>query len=424
MPSLFSLQRACGPVTLDMYSFSTSVRTPPLRTPMPYTRRHFLSVSLASTATLVLPGCHASRLRPMRSTLEMTDVFVSGNDGYDTYRIPSLLTTPAGTVLAFCEGRVSSRSDSGKIHLLLKRSTNDGHTWSSQQIVWQDGANTCGNPCPVVDHETGRIWLLLTHNLGHDREPEIIDQTSEGTRTVWVTYSDDNGLTWAPPQDITSTTKQDDWTWYATGPGVGIQLQRGPHQGRLVIPCDHIEAGTKRYFSHIIYSDDHGATWNLGGSSPTDQVNECQVVEREDGTLMLNMRNYDPAQRNRALCFSTDGGLTWSSFRHDETLIEPICQASFLRATWPENGKSRLLFSNPASREQRVNMTVRLSYDEGETWSTSRTIFAGPSAYSCLGVLPNQAFGCLFEHGNAHPYERISLARFDLAWLTQNRDLL
>ena len=157
---------------------------------------------------------------------QQADVFVSGRDGYHTYRIPSVIVTKKGTVLAFCEGRKKGRSDAGDIDLLLKRSTDGGKTWSSQQIVWDDKNNTCGNPCPVIDAKTGTIWLLLTWNLGADRESQIISQKSKDTRQVFVTYSKDDGQRWAPPKEITEQTKQKNWTWYATGPGVGIQLSK------------------------------------------------------------------------------------------------------------------------------------------------------------------------------------------------------
>ena len=163
-------------------------------------------------------------------------------------------------------------------------------------MIWDDAANTCGNPCAVVDRNTGVISLLVTWNRGDDREPQIIDQTSNDTRRVFVTQSTDDGRTWAPPREITGEVKQSNWTWYATGPGGGIQIENGLHKGRLLVPCDHIEARTKHYYSHIIYSDDHGESWKLGGRTPAHQVNECEVVELAGGRLMLNMRNYDRAE--------------------------------------------------------------------------------------------------------------------------------
>lgn len=358
---------------------------------------------------------------------QRTEVFVSGTGGYHTYRIPALLVTKKGTLLAFCEGRKKSRSDSGDIDLLLKRSKDSGRTWSRQQLVWDDKANTCGNPCPVLDQETGTIWLLMTWNRGDDREAVIKKNTSKDTRRVWMSRSNNDGLTWSKPVQITAATKRPEWRWYATGPGVGIQLRKGPHKGRLVIPCDHSAISPDDpdgYNSHVIISDDHGRTWRIGGII-RPKVNECQVVELADGTLMINMRNYDRSRTTRAVATSTDGGMSWSKVTHDAALVEPICQASFLRYTLgSEHDRNRLLFSNPAHAKKgdRRDMTVRVSYDEGKTWPVARLLYAGSSAYSCLTVLPDGDIACLYEAGQKHPYEKIVFARFSLGWLTGGKE--
>lgn len=358
------------------------------------------------------------------STKAQTDVarpdtlslFVSGADGYKSYRIPSIITTQKGTLLAFCEGRKNSAADAGDIDLLLKRSTDGGRTWSAQQVIWNDSANTCGNPCPVIDETTGAIWLLMTHNLGDDKEGAIIKKLSRSTRTAWVCKSSDDGITWSAPVDITATTKKPGWGWYATGPGIGIQIKNGPHKGRLVIPCDYsyndsttIPAdGHPGMGSHIIYSDDHGSSWKLGGTI-TPKVNECQVVEVADGngTLLMNMRSY--FKRNcRTHSISYDGGITWTAPFDLPALVEPVCQASIIRYTWPvKKKKGCMLFLNPASSGKRHNMTIRASYDEGQTWPVIRTLYAGPSAYSCMTILPDKTIACLYEAGVKNPYETI-----------------
>jgi hypothetical protein len=346
-------------------------------------------------------------------------LFTSGQEGYHTYRIPALAVTPRGTVLAFCEGRKRSGADAGEIALLLRRSADNGTTWTEPSVVWEDAGNTCGNPCTVVDSGTGTVWLLATWNRGDDHEANIIAQTSKDTRRVFVLQSTDDGRTWSRPSEITSEVKKANWTWYATGPGGGIQLQRGTLAGRLVIPCDHIEAGTKRYHSHIIYSDDHGQSWKLGGSSPRDQVNECEVVELADGRLMLNMRNYDRRHANRQLCTSDDGGLTWKEQRFDPVLIEPLCQAAVHRYHWPAQSEPDVvLFSNPASKTERTNLTVRASFDEGQTWPVARVLHPGPGAYSDLAVLTNGEIACLYEAGSRSPYEMICFASFPLSSLS------
>jgi len=357
-----------------------------------------------------------------------TDVFVSGQGGYHTYRIPSVLVSPKGTVLAFCEGRKDSGSDAGDIDLVLRRSFDGGATWQPTQVVWDDGPNTCGNPTAVVDRDSGTVWLTMTHNFDKDTETQIETGTSRGTRTVWVAKSEDDGATWSKPIEITKDVKKAEWTWYGTGEGVGIQT-RG---GRLVIPGEARERGTRRSLSLVFFSDDRGKSWSLGGTVG-DTFGESQVVELADGALMLNMRNHDvrvsksgeAARTERGVALSKDGGITWSPAFHDPALVEPRCQGSILRHTRAsEHGRNRLLFSNPASPEKRVKMTVRLSYDEGKTWPVGKLLHEGPASYSCLTVLPDLTVGCLYERGERRISEKVTFARFTLEWLTGGNDRL
>jgi sialidase-1 len=331
----------------------------------------------------------------------------SGSDGYHTFRIPAIVSTTKGNIIAFAEGRKHGSSDTGDIDLVMKKSSDGGKTWSDLKVIWDDGDNVCGNPAPVVDRSTGIIYLLSTWNLGEDHESEIIRQTSKDTRRIFILESGDEGNTWSNPKEITSSVKQDNWTWYATGPCHGIQVKNGKYKDRLIIPCDHIEAKTKKYFSHIIYSDDQGKSWHLGGTTPQDKVNECSIAELPGGVLMLNMRNYDRKEKSRKVSISEDGGLTWGNIYPDKNLIEPICQASLLRYSYQESGKSRMFFSNPADKDKRENMTLKLSYDEGKTWARSVVLFSGPSAYSDVVRLPDRSIGCLFEAGHENPYEGI-----------------
>jgi len=358
--------------------------------------------------------------RPVQ--LDQRDVYVSGQGGYHTYRIPAIVCTKKGTLLAFCEGRKNSSSDSDDIDLLLRRSSDHGKTWSEAQVVWDDSDNVCGNPCPVVDRDTGQIWLSLTWNSGKIHERGIQPGFGADSRRVFMTSSIDDGKTWNEPHEITSDVKEKDWSWYATGPGAGIQIEHGKYRGRLVIPCDHktpAEAPAD-YFSHVIYSDDHGKSWQLGGTSLGGKENECEVVELNNGRLMLNMRNYDRSFHARQIAFSNDGGLTWKDQQHDETLIEPICQASIRRYRWPKgNEPGVILFSNPASKKGRKNMTVRASVDDGKSWPIARQIHADSSAYSCLVVLPDGRIGCLYE---ADDYRRIVFAIGPLDWLMKYSD--
>ncbi len=333
----------------------------------------------------------------------LTYIFKSNTDGYITFRIPAIVTSNSGKILAFAEGRKNGTSDTGDIDIVMKSSDDNGETWSQLKIIWDDNKNVCGNPAPVVDVETGDIYLLSTWNLGEDHEREIIAQKSKDTRRVFIMSSKDEGENWAIPKEITSTTKLKSWTWYATGPCHGIQLKNGKSKGRLVIPCDHIESGTRKYFSHIIYSDDHGKTWQLGGTTPQDGVNECTVAELPDGKLLLNMRNYDRTQKSRKISFSEDGGLTWSDIKPDTALIEPICQASLLYSETNET----LYFLNPTSKNSRINMTLKSSINSGKTWETIKVLNEGASAYSDITLINNSTLGCLYEGGKFNPYEGI-----------------
>lgn len=326
-------------------------------------------------------------------------VWKSGVDGYHTYRIPAVLLTKAGTLIAACEGRVHGRGDAGDIDLVVKLSHDMGRTWGAQQVVWDEGDDTCGNPCLVEDADTGIIWMLLTRNPGNSDEEAIMRGIRE-TRTAWVTSSADDGKTWEKPREITSTVKPAGWTWYATGPGVGIQVTRGVHKGRLVIPCDHARKGG-RYYSHVIVSDDHGKSWRLGGLTGPD-LNECQVVELSDGRLMLNLRNGRNSGNHRAVMFSSDAGSSWSGLFRDQALPEPVCQASLIRVN-----EELLAFSNPATTDKREKMTVKFSADDGKTWPRQILLHEGPSAYSCLVALPDGQVGCLYERGEKSPYESI-----------------
>lgn len=378
-----------------------------------------LALLRCAVPCLGILSCLASLAgEPDQKSFFRVPVFVGGQEGYHTYRIPALLTAANGDLLAFAEGRRHGAGDAGDIDLVLKRSRDGGRTWSPLQLLWDDSTNTCGNPCPVLERESGRIVLLTTWNRGEDREPQIIQQTSKDTRRVFVTFSEDHGRTWSQPREITAQVKPTNWTWFATGPGAGIQLEKGPHRGRLVIPCDHIEAGTKRYYSHVIYSDDRGQTWKLGGRTPQPAVNECEVVELADGRLLLNMRNYNRANPTRQVAYSADGGLTWTNQHHVPELIEPICQASLRRLSWPSGQMPGvILFSNPASTNRRERLTVRVSEDDGRTWPWAQVVDARPAAYSCLAALPNGMGAVLYEAGDQSPYQSIFLARFTLPWL-------
>ncbi len=352
------------------------------------------------------------------NSVERVDVFVSGQEGYHTYRIPAIVATSQQTLLAFCEGRKTSIEDSGDVDLLVKRSSDGGKTWGPLELVHEEGGTakvTIGNPCPVVDESTGTIWLPFLRN----------------SDDVLLTHSTDDGRSWATPVEITDAVKKRNWYYYATGPGVGIQLSSSAHRGRLVIPSHHSEQIDDKavILSHVFYSDDHGQTWQLGDSVGL-HTNECQVAELSDGRLIMNMRNYwgrnsEIPERGgmRAVSYSSDGGETWSELEFHKTLVEPVCQASILGYSIDGTEKQRLLFSNPASSTERHRLTVRLSEDEGRSWANAKILHDGPSAYSCLVILPSGSIGCLYEGGTHNPNEKIIFAQFSSNWLTNGTSL-
>lgn len=352
-------------------------------------------------------------LRPALAApvFEQSSLWTGGREGYHTFRIPSLLVTKEGTVLAFCEGRKTSSGDHGDVDLVMKRSTDGGRSWSPLTMVHEEGGDekiTIGNPCPVVDSETGIIWLPFNRD----------------NKAVFITSSTDDGKTWALPRDISASTVRPEWVWVATGPGIGIQLTKGPHKGRLVIPSDQrllLPDKQMEWNSHMMYSDDHGATWQI--SAPIRSGgNECQVIEREDGTLLVNTRMQGNFEGYRGIATSSDGGVTWTDITHEKQIPCPKCQGSLL--SYDEH---RLLFSNPhpkfgdavTGRMPRERLTIRLSTDDGLTWPTSRVLNHGPSAYSSLARLPDRAILCLYEGGEKHSSEALRLARFNLDWLLE-----
>ena len=272
---------------------------------------------------------------------------------------------------------------------------------------------TCGNPCPVVDRNTGTIWLPFCKNLAAGPEGMITE--GKAPRTVWLTHSKDDGLTRAEPREITATTKDPSWTWYATGPTHGIQLA----SGRLLVPCDHMvgvnfDRQTDPYHSHAIVSADGGDNWRIGGIVEVG-TNECAVIEPADESLYINCRNYR-GEKRRASARSTDGGDSFAQRIWEDGLPEPICQGSLVSlpevdGTLPSD---RALFANPASTEARRNLTLRITQDGGRSWALLRSLYEGPAAYSDLAVVKGGEVLCLYERGAESAYETLTVARLTL----------
>ena len=338
-----------------------------------------------------------------------TPAYTAGQDGYDTYRIPAVVTTANGTILAFCEGRRNSASDFGDIDIVVKRSTDKGATWSAQQVIVDDGTMSCNNPTPIIDLATNTLVMVFTKHPGEDREDEILSGKAAPC-TVWVTKSTDDGMTWAVPREITQQVSKPEWRWYAAGPCHGIRTTKG----RIVVPCNHsLATANDTWNSHAIASDNLGETWTLLGVAGP-KCNESTIAELPNGDLYLNMRSYH-GENLRHVSSSYDGGVTWSEPKPAKELIEPVCQASTLRVNL-EGGAPRYLFSNPASKK-RERMTVRVSKDACKSWSIGKVLHEGPAAYSDLTELSDGTLGCLYERGGKSAYESIYFAHFKLGWV-------
>lgn len=348
--------------------------------------------------------------------LALVDVFVGGQDGYPAYRIPALITTKRGTLLAFAEGRASLR-DHAENDIVLKRSTDSGQTWGPLQLIDEDGTNALNNPTAVVLRETGRV-LLMYQRYAKGFDERKAEPGYDGPRVcrTFITHSEDDGVTWSEPVDVTRHVKRPSVaTSTATGPGIGVQLARGEHAGRILMPFNQGPYGQWQVYA--AFSDDGGKSWRYGQTVPegtSGNANEVQFVELADGSVMLNARNQG-GDKLRKVAISRDGGETWSATQTHSTLIEPVCQASLLRH--PATGdpaRDVFLFSNPATQTARTNGTIRVSRDEGKTWPVSRALYPGTFAYSCLASLPDGSIGCLFERDGT---KQISFARFTVEWV-------
>ncbi len=326
-------------------------------------------------------------------------LYETGNGPYFGYRIPTLITLPSGRTIAFSEARRASLDDHGTIDIVARISDDGGAVFGPEFLVARYGENTLNNPSPVYDRETGVLWLLLNGNLKETSEVQVLHEGAG--RTVVCTCSRDGGLTWSPLRDLTPQVKPADWTWYAMGPCHGAQLT----SGRLVIPCNHAvrtpTGSSGPYISHVIYSDDHGETWQVGGDVG-EYTNECSLAQLPDGRLYINMRSYHK-KGVRAAAWSADEGLHWQPLRLDDQLPDPVCQGSVLFAG------DALYFSNAADSKERQRLTVRRSTDGGETWSAGTAIRPGPAAYSDLTELRDGRLACLYESGEQDAYEGIFL---------------
>lgn len=347
-----------------------------------------------------------------------TPVFRAGTEGYASFRIPAIIRSTKGTLLAFCEGRVKDAGDFGNIDIVLKESRDEGKTWSNLRVLVDADSLQAGNPAPVVDcldrnHPSDRIFLF--YNTGNNHEHEV--RKGKGSREVWYIASTDEGKSWSDPVRITQQVHRpyapDDWRSYANTPGHALQITRGKYKGRIYVAANHSAGGPKTgfedYQSHGFFSDDHGASFRLSASVGLPGSNESTAAELSNNRLMLNSRNQKGDQRARIVSISSDGGSTWDTTFIDDQLRDPVCQGSLLNIGWGK-GQSLLAFSNLASTTKRDSLTVRFSRNEGRTWVKSFLVDSvggtgDHQAYSDLVQLGKYRLGILFER---HGYREIA----------------
>ena len=355
-----------------------------------------------------------------------TDLFRVGDHGYNLYHIPGIAVTAKGTILAWCEARKNAGHDWDDIDILLRRSTDEGETWSeAKKIVQVDGPKE-KNPFAL------RLSRTDPNTVTYNNPVLIADRDGPVHMVFCLEYmrcfyqrSDDDGVTWSQPVEITKTFqafREDyDWKVLATGPNHSIQLSGG----RLLVPV-WLSTGTggnahRPSVTATIFSDDAGQTWQAGEIAVpcTDEFvnpNETVAVQLADGRVMLNVRNESETHR-RIVVTSPDGATGWSEPRFQQDLVEPICMAGLTR--YDRGGKNLLLFSNPNTLSVRRDLTVHVSDDEGKTWPISRLVEDGFSAYSDLNVTHSGTILCFYGRSRKRNFagDRLTLARFDIDWL-------
>jgi len=358
--------------------------------------------------------------------LKRTIVFESGLDGEKYgYRIPSLITTQTGTIMAFAERRIGLH-DHAQNDIVMRRSEDDGETWSPIQIIADFGQSSLNDPLATV-LESGRILLIFTEfPYGvHARKAGWIQMGDNGyggprNTKSFITYSDDNGLTWAEPKNVTRMLRPHDRI-SAGSPGIGIQLSRGKYKGRVVLPLYHtrkLNDEERDWTNAVAWSDDEGKTWTLSNDIPhkghTGFSNEAQVVELSDGSLLFIARNQGGFHRKVAI--SKDGGRTWTNIRVEYELPGTPCQGTLLRYDWPEDGEGLIIQASPAHKYRRTNGTIRISDSDGETWNWSREIENGFYAYSCLTRLQDGSIGLLYESAG---YRTMTFVKLTVQWIKE-----
>ncbi len=355
-----------------------------------------------------------------------TTVFKSGTEGYKSFRIPAIIQLPNKEILAFCEGRVGGAGDYGNIDLVMKRSTDKGKTWSALQVVAEFGNEQISNPAPVMDltdpaFPNGKLFLF--YNTGNRSESEILK--GNGIKRCMYKTSTDDGQSWSEPVDITDQAHRlkkpdidaafnfsEDWRYHANTPGHAIQVSSGKYKGRIFIAANHSagdpQKGAGHYVAHGYYTDDHGKTFSIGNSLNLPGSNESMATELSHNRIMMNSRNQRGDVRARIVSISSNGGATWDTTYFDQNLPDPVCQGSIL-TIGKKKGKNIIAFCNAADTKERNNLTLRISFDEGQTWEKNIPIYKGDtasnpkhdfSAYSDLVKIDGGHIGVLYERDN------------------------
>lgn len=353
-----------------------------------------------------------------------TLVFEGGKEGHATYRIPAIISLPNGELLAFAEGRVNGSNDYGDINLVLKRSNDQGKSWSDLQTIVDYNSLQAGNPAPVLDlfdpaYPKGVVYLF--YNTGNNHEYDI--RMNKGVREVWMIKSFDLGESWENPENITSQvhkpnnpefnpayTNAEDWRHYANTPGHAFQFQDGEYQGRIYVAANHSQGPPqddfKDYQAHGFYSDDHGKTFKTSESIKFPGSNESIAAELPNGRMIMSIRNQRGDIRQRILAFSEDGGATWAEQYFEPSLPDPVCQGSIISFA-DENGKTILAHSNNSNSTERNDLTIKWSEDLGKSWVRPIEIDQKKvpkntawTAYSDLVHFGNNQLGILYERND------------------------
>ncbi|MFF7777349.1 exo-alpha-sialidase [Streptomyces tanashiensis] len=386
-------------------------------------------------AGLGVAGSGAERAGPpgARARCEASVPYTAGVGGYASYRIPAVVRTRAGTVLAFAEGRTGGAGDSGDIDVVVRRSDDGGCAWGPLLVVADGQGDTRGNPAPVVDPRSGDVVLLSSYNGAEATEGRILrgEVPEARGRRVFVQRSSDDGRTFSAPREITARVKKPGWRWYATGPGHALALTRGPHAGRLVVPANHSAAPPpgstdtgeepRYYGAHDLTSDDGGRTWSLGFVDDTYDgfvnANESTAAELPDGSLYFSSRDQlGTSPGNRADASSGDGGASLDRPFAPQRALDrvPVVQGSLL---YVGGHDGVLLFSAPSVPDARAEPALWSSTDGGRTFVKALTVSRRKAAYSDLVPLDAATTGLLHETGTSSPYETVEFRRVPTAAL-------